>query len=379
MSEAEKFYLLSHIFISLIGAILLWATWYNIRQRFKRLLQEEEPLQRVDKGLAYLSVAVFVWVLSGTWGYISLSNDWSNSALAHGGQSFLSTVNSFFLLLSMFHLDESPGFIHKNTRNVKGISIGLVILATLSIAFFKWFGTTNVSGIQIRFIPDLLLSVFTSGLLIISFYRVFMKRGFRIITVISVVTVLVMLYSQLPEVFSLMHDSFANNLMKIIAKTSLISIFLVLATNWVIQLASTPKSSEMTLTFSDWSLITLTVPSKEIYQVRVDFASKTTQFKNFLKFAVRRKYGNPQQQYMEVGNRGEIASQTYLTRIIDNINDIAQLDADQQLERKDVFTFVGQGQYRLRILPDNIEIDPTLLREFIAGQKESDYQEITVV
>ena len=160
---------------------------------------------------------------------------------------------------------------------------------------------------------------------------------------------------------------------------ALISIFLVLATNWVIQLASTPKSSEMTLTFSDWSLITLTVPSKEIYQVRVDFASKTTQFKNFLKFAVRRKYGNPQQQYMEVGNRGEIASQTYLTRIIDNINDIAQLDADQQLERKDVFTFVGQGQYRLRILPDNIEIDPTLLREFIAGQKESDYQEITVV
>lgn len=374
MGETAQFYLLSHIFISLIGSLLLWATWYHIRQRFKRLLNEDEPQQRIDKGLAYLGAAVFIWVLSGAWGWVAHENNWHHSMISHGVQSFFSTLNSFFLLLSLFFLDESPGFIHKNTKNVRLFSYGLVGLAALSVLFFQWFGNKDFNGFQVHFIPDFILSLFTSLLLVVSFYRVFTRRGFKVIAVISIATVVLMMYSQLPEIFPTLHNDFTNNLMKIIAKTSLISVFLVLATNWVIQLASTPKSSEMVLKISDWSLITISVPVKGIDKVAIDFASKTTQFKNLLKFAVRRKFGAGDQQYIEVGNRGEIASQTYLTRILDNINTIADLEEDQCLERKDLFTFVGQGKYRLRIVPENIKIDQTLLEEFLTNQEHEDYK-----
>ena len=137
MARVEQFYLLSHIFISLIGAILLLATWYNIRVRFNKILKEDELQQRVDKGLAYLSAAVFIWVFSGTWGLLAIDGRMENSMLSHAVNSFFSTLNSFFLLLSLFFLDDSPGFIHKNTKNIKLLSIGILILSALSILFFK--------------------------------------------------------------------------------------------------------------------------------------------------------------------------------------------------------------------------------------------------
>jgi hypothetical protein len=187
-------------------------------------------------------------------------------------------------------------------------------------------------------------------------------------------TVGVMLYSQLPEVFESFQDNFANNLLRIIAKTSLISIFLVLATNWVIQLASTPRPSEMEVYFNDWSLITLTVPSKNIHKKQIDFGSKTTQFKNLLRFSIRRKFGEGDEQYIEIGHGKEIDNQSYLSRIVNNINEIAQLSEDEKLERKDLFTFVGQGKYRLRILPSHINMESTLLEEFVKDKENDLYR-----
>ena len=67
MTEVAKFYILSHICIAFIGGILLLALWYNIRARFRQLLEEDDSQKRVDKGLLYLSCAMFVWVLSGCW------------------------------------------------------------------------------------------------------------------------------------------------------------------------------------------------------------------------------------------------------------------------------------------------------------------------
>ncbi len=36
----------------------------------------------------------------------------------------------------------------------------------------------------------------------------------------------------------------------------------------------------------------------------------------------------------------------------------------QKLDRRDLFTFIGESKYRLRIVPNNISIDKTLLEEF---------------
>ena len=99
MQLAEKFHILSHIFISLIGSILLMAIWYNIRWRFKQLLSEDEPQKRIDKGLVYLSASLFVWVLSGLWAYAVDEWQMSESVWEHGIRSLLSTLNNLFLLL----------------------------------------------------------------------------------------------------------------------------------------------------------------------------------------------------------------------------------------------------------------------------------------
>jgi hypothetical protein len=123
----------------------------------------------------------------------------------------------------------------------------------------------------------------------------------------------------------------------------------------------------------DWSLIKITIPSKEIFGVTIEFGSKTTQYINLLKFAIRRKYGNETAQSIVIGLGGEINNQTYLSRIIDNMNEILKLEEDQKLDRKDLFTFIGQGKYRLRIIPENIKIDEALLREFINSPGNQEY------
>ena len=71
MTELSQFHILAQIFISLIGGVLLLAIWYNIQSRFRRQLEEDDTQKRIDKGLLYLSLAMFVWVGAGIWNYFA--------------------------------------------------------------------------------------------------------------------------------------------------------------------------------------------------------------------------------------------------------------------------------------------------------------------
>jgi len=51
MTDVIRFHILAHILISFTGALLLLAIWYNISDRFKQILQEDNSPKRVDKGL----------------------------------------------------------------------------------------------------------------------------------------------------------------------------------------------------------------------------------------------------------------------------------------------------------------------------------------
>jgi hypothetical protein len=373
MTEVTQFHNLSHIFISLIGAILLLAIYYNIRKRFKQILEEDEKQKRVDRGLLYLSLAMFVWVVSGIWAYLGILYGFEVSFAYQVGVNLFSIVNNMFILLAIFYFYYAPSFIYKNERNVRiilGIIIG-VTLSTLALSYFR--GGKVYNEINYNALPDLILSGFLCYLLMVSMYKTFLHRGLKVVAILSAVVVTLIFISQLPEVFLMLNDEFTNNLIKIVAKTSLISLFLVLATTWVIQLANTPRLNEMQIKFLDWSLIQLSIPSKNINNKTVDFGSRTTQYKNLLKFAIRRKYGSGNDQSMVVGSSGEIKNQTYLSRIIDDINDISDQDKSQQLERKDLFTFIGEGKYRLRMLPEHILIDQNLIQEFIEQPDNKEY------
>ena len=333
MSEVVKFHILAQIFISFIGAVLLLAIWYNIRKRFKQILEEDDSQKRVDKGLLHLSSAMFVWVISGIWAFISFTFDFHETTTYQVGVSLLSTLNNLFLLLALFYFYYGPKFIYHNKKNINKIIILIIAVAASTLLLAQFFGEPNTSyGFKISGIPDLLLSAFLSILLAISFYRTFINRDLQIVAFISVGAIILMFLSQLPEVVLSLDDGFNNNLIKIIAKTSLIGIFLVLATSWVIRLANMPKPNEMTLKCIDWSLVKMSIPSKGVIDQTIDFGSKTTQYKNLLKFAIRRKFGDGQTQSIMINPAGEIKNQTYLSRIIENINEILQLEQAQNLK-----------------------------------------------
>ncbi len=372
--ELTYFHLFAHICISAIGGILLLAIWYNIRMRFRVILEEGTKEKRVDKGLLFLSMAMFVWVLAGIWGIMGYQYGWTSTTVDLGERMF-SIVNNLFLLLSLFYFYYAPPFIYNNEKNVRVI-IAIIIGVSLITLLLNINPTLNSDQLKITNMPDLILSGFLSGLLMLSFYKTFLHRQLRIVAVISVVVIAMMFISQLPEVFRDIWPEFTNNLIKLVSKTSLIAICLVLATTWVIRLASMPKMNEMTIHFQDWSLIKLSIPSKGIQNQVIDFGSKTTQYRNLLKFAIRRKFGQGDEQSILVGNGGELSNQTYLTRIINNINEIAHLDEGQQLERRDLFTFIGLGLYRLRMIPENIQIEKGLLDEFVQSNDNQMYKQI---
>lgn len=377
MTEVAKFYILSHICIAFLGGVLLLALWHNIRERFSQLLEEDDSQKRVDKALLYLSLAMFVWVISGCWIYGGTVFNITETQGYHLAITLFSIVNNMFLLLALFYFYYAPGFIYHNEKNIKKIVIGIIFTSIITFVLPFILKENNViSNIRISAIPDLLLSGFLCYLLGVSFYRTFAYRGLKVIGVISILVIVLIFVSQISEVFLSFGNDFSNNFIKIIAKTSLISLFLVLATTWVIRLAGTPKPNEITIQFLDWSLVKLNIPTKNILDKTIDFGSKTTQYKNLLKFAIRRKYAEGDSQTIEVMLGGEIKNQTYLTRIIENINEILQLNDAEKLDRRDLFTFIGESKYRLRIVPNNITIDKRLLEEFSKSVENKDYKKL---
>lgn len=379
MTDVIRFHILAHILISFTGALLLLAIWYNISDRFKQILQEDNSPKRVDKGLLYLSLAIFVWVVAGCWAFLGNDFHFSQTIYFKTGNSLFSITNDLFLFLALCYADHAPRFIHKNKRNSNRIIAVIFIIAILTVVLPLLLGEYNeMRGVSISALPDLLLSGFLTFLLIVTFYRTFANRGLKVIAIISVIVIVFIFISILPDAFPELYDDFTKDLIKITAKTSFIIITLVLATSWVIQLANTPKPNEMMISFMDWSLIKITIPSKKVFGATIEFGSKTTQYINLFKFAIRRKYGNEVAQSILIGLGGEINNQTYLSRIIDNINEILKLEEEQKLERKDLFTFIGQGKYRLRIIPENIKIDETLLREFTNSPGNQEYKSIVI-
>lgn len=370
----HEFYLLSEIYISLIGALLLLAIWSAVQRYFKNQLSREVSVNRVDKGLIFLSLSLFVWCGSATVTYINSTTSGSEWIILIS-QNIFSILNSLFLILALFYLDHSPSYLYNNEKNAKKIItvlVGLSILSFILAIIFK--DTTRTYGIRYSVIPDLVLSLLLSWFLALSLFRTFAHRKMKLVSIVSLVVIALLFVSQLPQAFHIESLSFFNDLIKIVAKTGLISIFLVLGTSWVIEIAQTLSVVTMKIHFTDWNQVTVSIPSKGIENQQIEFGSKTTQFNNLLKFAVRRKYALEKDMCIEVFSGGEVPSQTYLSRIIDNINDILELKGDDKLNRNDLFTFIGQAKYRLRFIPKFIEIDAALLTEFIHNVDNEKYK-----
>ena len=154
--------------------------------------------------------------------------------------------NSLFLILTLFYLDHAPDYLYNNKKNISKVIISLIGLSVLSFILAVLFNDTiNTNGIRYSAIPDLLLSAIVSWFLLISLFKTFKEREMSVVSYISAVSIILIFCSQLPQVFHVESVMFYNDLIKIIAKTGLISIFLVLGTSWVIELSQTPNVTYM--------------------------------------------------------------------------------------------------------------------------------------
>lgn len=371
----HQFYLITELLISLIGGFLLLAIWLVIQNKFKQKLTSEISVKRFDKGLLFISFSVFVWSFSSL--LILVFNKFNtNEWIILISQNMFSILNSLFLILALYYFDNSPEYLYNNKKSTKRILFFFVGLSLLSLLIALTFGETITTyGIRFNTIPDLLLSTTLTWFLIISLYRTFYNRKMKSVAIIAVSSIIILFITQVPYVFDFENYSFSIDLAKLIAKTTLIFIFLVLGTSWVLELSQLPEATTMKINFVNWNVIELSIPSKNIVTQTINFGNKTTQFNNLLKFAIRRKFASEENMCIEVYNGGEILSQTYLSRIIDNINAILELEDDMKITRNDFFTFIGQAKYRLRFLPEYIEINNALLLEFTHNIDNGQYKE----
>lgn len=371
----HQFYLIAELLISLIGGFLLLSIWLVVQSKFKQKLTTEIAIKRFDNGLLYISYSVFVWAIA-SFVILVFNNSDSNNWMVLISQNMFSILNSMFLILALYYFDNSPKYLYNNKKSTKRILIFFVGLSIISLLLALFFGETiNTYGIRFNTIPDVLLSAILTWFLILSVYRTFYNRKMKSVAIIAVASILLLFLTQVPYVFNFENYTFLIDLSKLIAKTTLIFVFLVLGTSWVLELSQLPEATTMKINFVNWNVVELSVPSKNIMNQTVDFGNKTTQFNNLLKFAIRRKFASEENMCIEVFNGGEILSQTYLSRIIDNINAILELEDDQKITRNDFFTFIGQAKYRLRFLPEYIEINQALLLEFTSNIDNGQYKE----
>ncbi len=373
--DQHQFYLITELLISLIGGFLLLSIWLVIQNKFKQKLTSEISVKRFDKGLLFISFSVFVWSFSSLFILVFTKFN-TNNWIILISQNMFSILNSLFLILALYYFDNSPEYLYNNKKSTKRILFFFIGLSLLSLIIALTFGETITTyGIRFNTIPDLLLSATLTWFLMLSLYRTFYNRKMKSVAIIAVLSIIVLFVTQVPYVFNFENYSFSIDLAKLIAKTTLIFLFLVLGTSWVLELSQLPEATTMKINFVNWNVVELSIPSKNIVNQTINFGNKTTQFNNLLKFAIRRKFASEENMCIEVYNGGEILSQTYLSRIIENINAILELEDDMKITRNDFFTFIGQAKYRLRFLPEYIDINDALLLEFTHNIDNGQYKE----
>ena len=371
----HQFYLITELLISLIGGFLLLSIWLVVQNKFQQKLTSEISVKRFDKGLLFISFSVFVWAISSL--LILVFTKFNTSGwIILISQNMFSILNSLFLILALYYFDNSPEYLYNNKKSTKRILVFFIGISLISLLIALFFGETiKTYGIRFNTIPDVLLSVILSWFLILSLYRTFYNRKMKSVAIIAVFSILVLFITQVPYVFNFEDYISIIELAKLISKTTLIFLFLVLGTSWVLELSQMPEATTMKINFVNWNVIEISIPSKNIINQTINFGNKTTQFNNLLKFAIRRKFASEENMCIEVYNGGEILSQTYLTRIIDNINAILGLEEGEKITRNDFFTFIGQAKYRLRFLPEFIEINDALLLEFTSNIDNGHYKD----
>ncbi len=345
MDLLDKLYLYTQISFNIFSALVLISIWLKLQSDDKYRLTSNS--ENNDYGLIWLSCALFLWAIAGIW---QLGEEIINDVyLFHGIRSFLSTFNNAFLLISLRYFDHVIEKL-RPIQTYKHFSIIVVSLsifiALLSISLF-----VNKVDRHLAFLPDVLYSVLTILLIGTTLITTFLNRGFKIIAFLTLLSFLLMIFSQLPEIYEDLSQLLENNHWKhyaqILSNHTFNAILLALGMSKVSEILDLQKSEEMYLKFfgkldgTRWK-IKLKIPNRIDREAFIT----STDHENLLKFAVKKKcYGEDKKSLL------------HTTDFRAGYNAIKRIWTELNLKKLDLFMYYPRtGNYILRIPGENIEI-----------------------
>ncbi len=358
----DKFYAWSLITLGIFVAFILIAIWVKIHKA--QTSESKEDKKVYDYGLLWLSCAILFWVLSGIW---ILAKGLDPSALRDsiyiGVKSYISTFNNAFFLLSLPYFDHGPEKLNL-IQNDKRWTQTIII-----ISFFICAVTTMlvIFDHSRRFIllPEGIYAIITILAIGIALIKTFYHRGFKIIIIFTCISIVIMIITQILEV----KIAFSNEptqdpgwilkYLHLISKVSIMTILLALAMSWVEVEAKRPKSTEMSINVigikGNKGSVQITVPP-DLVDHYAEF--NRAPFEYLLKFLVRRITGEDTvNAWLSI--KDDLFDSTNIRRILNEFK-----SKDTQLLRTELFDNDRRGNYRIRIAPDNIEINIENLLQF---------------
>lgn len=214
-----KWYLISQFSVCLTATFIFWIIYKYPAP------EAENRRPKREKGLLFISLAVFIWALSPA---ITLLFGISSEL-----RIYFSTLNNVFLLLATAFFEYGPRklrFFQLHERWVWLVICGGLIVASI---------TSNLHDIYWQRIPDVFLSITTIAVLGWAICKSFYHRIFKEAAIIAGIIVLYMIYTQLQELNNLgsishfLQPTEMELIVLLTSKSLLIMILLLVSLSWI--------------------------------------------------------------------------------------------------------------------------------------------------
>lgn len=357
----NKLYASSIIAIGIFIGLILIAIWIRSKKANNNTSINEEKLY--DYGLLWLGCAILCWVLAGIWSVLYDIIVSEENVFYHGVRSFISTFNNAFFLLSLPYFDHGPeklNIIQNYKRWPLAVISFSILISTISIILILL-----KNPLEIYLIPEVIYSIFTILILGATLVITFYNRDFKLLIFFTCLSIGIMLFSQLPEVWpwlsiKLPMSGWIFHFLRLVSKTTIMTILLALAMSWLETEAKRSTSREMSIHITgiekNKGVAIITIPPK-INKEHVNF--NQSPFEYLLKFLIRRITGEGlQSSWLNV--KKDLHDPANIRRIINEID----CKVKPEILRTDLFENDFHGNYRIRIDSDNIEIDIEKLNEY---------------
>lgn len=342
--------------MSALSSVALFSIWRSI-------IKKAPSQGKKDYGLAYLAGALSVWTLIAVWSLLDLNLP---APFAEAVRSLFSTVNSLLYLLAIQHFDYAYEGMRRRRWQVAVVSTGvLTVVVTMTVSWTCYDKNVpeDVANAAVNW-PDLLFSVPAIVALAIAFWRSFFFRGYATIAWLSVVTMLLAMILQVPDVvpgwLSDAEHRQIDNWVTLSTYALIIMFCFALATSWGVEEFSLPKPSHTHLVFQGCENGRWRVQLR-IREQRIDVGLPHVAMKNLLSIIGKRLQDLDQGWHsVEDLNGGHVDIRRIAMPFAEALQDSELLvnTSDEKAylakARRLLFDYQNPGQFRLRLPLTNL-------------------------